>query len=129
MVLDRFFEECTRVGLKICSLSTLATSAAELRDTVLSYINRLREQPIGVYVNNTAYGLLRYEELWYNGVLPALYDPSTWNILANHLYLLIQGNATDAFLTYRREYTRDMGYEVSEFIRLNDSLSGPENWP
>ncbi|KAI3137043.1 hypothetical protein CBS147325_7402 [Penicillium roqueforti] len=127
-VLDGFFEECTRAGTKKCPLSSLATSV-ELRDTVLSYMNRLREQPIGVYVNNTAHGVLGYEELWYDGVLPALYYPSTWGTLANNLYSLIQGNATNAFLAYGREDSWDMGHEASEFIRLNDGLSGPKNWP
>lgn len=129
MVLHGFFDECIKAGPRNCTLSSLATSAEELRDIVLSSMKKLQEQPVSVYVNKSVYGLLRHESFWYDGVFPSLYYPSTWVTLANHLHNLIQGNATDAFLAYGREDAWDMGHEASEFIRLNDGLSGPEHWP
>lgn len=128
MVLHGFFDECVKAGSK-CSLSSLSTSSEELRDMVLLSMKKLQEEPISAYVNKALYGILRHEKLWYDGVLSALYDSSTWASLANHLHSLIQGNATDAFLAYGIEDVWDMGHEASEFIRLNDGLTGPEHWP
>ena len=108
---------------------SLSTSTEELRDIVLSSMKKLQEEPVSAYVNKAVYGILRHEKFWYDGVFPALYNPSTWATLANHLHSLIQGNATDAFLAYGSEDVWDMGHEASEFIRLNDGLSGPEHWP
>lgn len=127
-VLDGFFDECIKAGVSNCPLSWLATSREELRDTVLSYMEKLREQPISVYINNTAYGLLDHEKVWYNGVFPALYKPPTWASLADNLYKLIQGNATDAFLAYSSE-AWGMYDESNEFVTLNDGISGPGHWP
>ncbi|KAF7592310.1 hypothetical protein BBP40_000366 [Aspergillus hancockii] len=43
------------------ALSSLATSKEDLRNIVFSYLDKPREQPISVYVNNTVYGLLDYD--------------------------------------------------------------------
>lgn len=128
-VLDGFFDECIKDGADNCALASLATSTEELRDTVLSYMNTLREQPVSVYINNTVYGLLDYNKVWYNGFLEALYKPPMWTVLADNMYRLIQGNATDAFLAYGIEEIRDWSHEANEFITLNDGVSGPEHWP
>ena len=128
-VLDGFFEECIKDGAENCSLALLATSKEELRDTVLSYMDTLQDQPISVYINNSVYGLLDYEKVWYNGFLEALYKPSMWTALADNMYKLMQGNATNAFLAYGIEDIRDWRHEANEFITLNDGISGPEHWP
>ncbi|KAJ6022455.1 hypothetical protein N7499_007770 [Penicillium canescens] len=60
-VLDGFFDDCIKVGPTNCPLSSLATSEEELRDTVLSFMVKLRDQPIGVYINNTVHGLLNHD--------------------------------------------------------------------
>ncbi|KAJ5202053.1 uncharacterized protein N7498_006716 [Penicillium cinerascens] len=123
------FEECIKDGAENRSLALLATSKEELRDTVLSYMNTLQDQPISVYINNSVYGLLDYEKVWYNGFLEALHKPSMWTALADNMYKLIQGNATNAFLVYGIEDIRDWHHEANQFITLNDGISGPNHWP
>ncbi|KAB8068947.1 hypothetical protein BDV29DRAFT_161920 [Aspergillus leporis] len=127
-VLDGFFDECIKAGANNCSLSSLAASQEDLRNIVLSYMDKLREQPVSVYINNTVYGLLDYDKVWFNGVLPALYKPSTWTALADNLYKLIQGNATDAFLVYGGAEAWEAHDELNEFITLNDGITGPDHW-
>ncbi|KAG2414402.1 hypothetical protein HFD88_003593 [Aspergillus terreus] len=127
-VLHGFFDECIKAGAERCALAPLATSKEQLRDIVLSYMETLREQPIPVYINNTAYGLLDHAKIWYNGVFPSLYDPLEWGSLADHLYALIQGNATDAFLAYQKS-PATIVRESNELITLNDGLNGAEYWP
>ncbi|KAJ5536212.1 hypothetical protein N7513_009398 [Penicillium frequentans] len=126
-VLDGFFDECMKAGIKNCELSSLATSTETLRQTVFTYMERLKEEPISVYINNTAYGILDYEKILYNGFFPALYKPPTWFSLADNLYKLIQGNATDAFLAYGTD-AKSLD-ESTDFVTLNDGLSGPDHWP
>ncbi|KAL4863694.1 hypothetical protein BDV12DRAFT_177197 [Aspergillus spectabilis] len=63
-------------------------------------MDQLRDQPVSVYMDNKHYGLLNFNHVWYNGVFLSLYAPSSWPFLANNLYDLLQGNATDAFLAY-----------------------------
>jgi pimeloyl-ACP methyl ester carboxylesterase len=127
-VLDGFFDECVKSGAGNCSLASLATSKEELRDTVLSYMDTLRNQPVNVYINNSVYGLFDYEKVWYNGFFEALYKPPLWTALADNIFKIIQGNATDAFLA-NRVGSLEWRHEANEFITLNDGMSGPEHWP
>lgn len=126
-VLYGFFDECMKAGIKNCELSSLATSTEALQRTVISYMETLKEEPISVYFNNTAYGVLDYEKILYNGFFPALYKPSTWFSLADNLYKLIQGNATDAFLAYGTD--EEKSDESGDFVALNDGLNGLDHWP
>ncbi|KAJ5632478.1 hypothetical protein N7490_008817 [Penicillium lividum] len=128
-VLDGFFDECIKAGAENCPLASLATSTDELRDTVLSYLDALKKQPVSVYIDNSLYGLLDYGKVWYNGFFEALYKPPTWTTLADNIYKLIQGNATAAFLAYGIEETRATHHEGNDFITLNDGISGPDHWP
>ncbi|KAJ5778119.1 Alpha/Beta hydrolase protein [Penicillium odoratum] len=128
-VLDGFFDECIKAGAGNCPLASLATSKDKLRDTVLSYLDALKKQPVSVYIDNSLYGLLDYGKVWYNGFFEALYKPPTWTTLADNIYKLIQGNATAAFLAYGIEETRATHHEGNDFITLNDGLSGPDHWP
>ncbi|KAJ5570452.1 uncharacterized protein N7459_009882 [Penicillium hispanicum] len=128
-VLDGFLEECFKSGDSNCSLSLLATSKEDLHEKVLSYMEKLREQPISVYINNTLYGLLDYNQIWYNGVFPALLKPYTWSSLAENLHQLMQGNATAAFLAYGKGEVLSYQHEAYEVVTLNDGLSGPKHWP
>ncbi|KAL5359378.1 Alpha/Beta hydrolase protein [Aspergillus floccosus] len=127
-VLDGFFNECIKAGTERCALASLATSKEQLRGIVLSYMETLREQPIPVYINNAAYGLLNHAKMWYNGVFPTLYNPFAWAFLADNLYALIQGNVTDAFLAYHMS-PATIVRESTEFVTLNDGLNGAEYWP
>ncbi|KAJ5862406.1 hypothetical protein N7455_006474 [Penicillium solitum] len=126
-VLDGFFDECMKADAGSCALAPLATSKEELRETVLSSLDQLRDQPVDVYINNTVYGILTYEQVWYYGVFPALYKPPLWSSLAQNLYSLLQGNATPAFLAYNGAGKRTD--ESSDFVELNDGRTGPLHWP
>jgi pimeloyl-ACP methyl ester carboxylesterase len=126
-VLDAFFDECIKAGPTNCPLSSLATSKEELRDTVLSFMVNLRDQPISVYINNTFYGLLNHDMVWYNGIFRALYKPPSWFALADNLYELMQCNAPPAFIAYSTgERMPDQSFA---FIFLNDGLSSSKHWP
>lgn len=126
-VLDGFFDECMKADAGSCALASLATSKEELRETVLSFMDQLRNQPLDVYINNTVYGILTYEKVWYNGVFAALYKPPLWSSLADNLHSLIHGNATPAFLAYNS--AGEENDESREFIELNDGRTGPPHWP
>ncbi|KAJ5181837.1 hypothetical protein N7449_011984 [Penicillium cf. viridicatum] len=126
-VFDGFFDECMKADAGSCALASLATSKEELREKVLSSLDQLRHQPLDVYINNTVYGILTYEEVWYNGVFTALYKPPLWSSLAQNLYSLLQGNATPAFLAYNTAVERTD--ESPSFVELNDGRTGPLHWP
>ncbi|KAJ5701680.1 hypothetical protein N7488_009228 [Penicillium malachiteum] len=127
-VLDGFFDECIKAGEVNCTLSALATSKEELRDVVFSYLETLHEQPLNVYIDNTAHGLLEYSQVLFNGIFLAMYKPQIWFSLADNLYKLIQGNATDAFLGYSTDHW-GFGDEANQFVSLNDGASGADHWP
>ncbi|CAG7946222.1 unnamed protein product [Penicillium nalgiovense] len=126
-VLDGFFEECMKADAGSSALASLATSKEELRETVFSFMDQLRQQPLDVYINNTVYGILTYEKVWYNGIFAALYKPPLWSSLARNLYSLLQGNATLAFLAYNT--AGEQNDESPEFVQLNDGRTGPPHWP
>ncbi|KAL2821152.1 Alpha/Beta hydrolase protein [Aspergillus granulosus] len=128
-VLDGFFEECMKAGWRNCPLSSLAETKDGLAEVVLHYMDKLRDQPVSVYLNNTNYGLLDYNKVWYNGVFMSLYSPSFWPSLANNLYNLIQGNATDAFRAYSIDIAPLIKDDSDSVIILNDSPTGPAHWP
>ncbi|KAJ5493895.1 Alpha/beta hydrolase fold-1 [Penicillium fimorum] len=125
-VLGGFFDECMKVEADSCALASLATSKEELSEIVLAFMDKIRHKPIDVYINNTVYGILTYEKVWYNGVFKALYNSVRWPPLAQNIYSLIQGNATPAFLAYNTG--QELNGESYEFITLNDGLTGPSYW-
>lgn len=135
-VFEGFLEECIKAGKGQgeekkggCALAETGTTKEELREVVLGALGRLRDDPVGVYVNNTVYGVLDYWAVWFSGVFPALYKPATWGELAENLAKLIAGNATDAFMAFGREEAWGMEGEALHFVSLNDGLSGPQEWP
>jgi pimeloyl-ACP methyl ester carboxylesterase len=128
-VLDGFFEECLKTDNYSCPLFDLTVSKDPrvLSRIVRSYIDDLGPNPLNVYLNSSAYGILNFDHVWRNGVLPALYNPAGWSFLADVLCLLIRGDATRAFLAFGTNHPqRD---ESSKFVTLNDGLSGPDHWP
>ncbi|KAL4896108.1 Alpha/Beta hydrolase protein [Aspergillus ambiguus] len=129
-VLDGFFDECIKAGAERCALASLTTSPKVLRDTVLSYMDKLREQPIPVYINNSMHGLLDNTTVWYNGILYALYSPAAeWASLADNLYTLIQGNATNMFLACNHGSPIQISRESNAILTLNDGRNGLDYWP
>ncbi|KAL2799449.1 Alpha/Beta hydrolase protein [Aspergillus keveii] len=135
-VLDGLFEECVRAGSGEregedgCALASLAGADSKegLRHVVFEAMEKLREQPVGVYINNSHHGLVAYDNVWYNGIFQSLYKPSIWTALAKTLYDLIQGNATGAFLTYDYDLNLELKDDASSVVILNDSPTGPTHW-
>jgi len=127
-VLRGFFDECIKAG-KNCSLSTLGDTPEVLWDKVTTAADKLKDQPLSVYVNNSVYGLLDRQKLWFDGIFPALYKPQSWYNLSENLAKLLQGNATDAFLAYGGGDPWGSLGEANHFVRLSDARSGPKYWP
>ncbi|EME40068.1 hypothetical protein DOTSEDRAFT_74809 [Dothistroma septosporum NZE10] len=123
-----FFSECVKAN-QDCPLYPFGDTPDRLYDIVMDLGASLKEQPISVYVNNTAWGLLTYEDIFFSGVLPALYRPAKWHALAENLAKLLKGDATDAWLAYAGQEAFAMGDDASEFIFNNDNRSGPKYWP
>lgn len=128
-VLHGFFNECVKAGPNNCSLSSLARSAEELQDLVLTFMEKLREQPLSSYINSTVYGLLDHRNLWFGGVFPALYKPLAWYDLANHLHRLLEGDTTDAFMAYGRREPWNIRGDSTQFVCHNDGAAGQNHWP
>ncbi|EUC39704.1 hypothetical protein COCMIDRAFT_10248 [Bipolaris oryzae ATCC 44560] len=121
------FRQCIKEK-ENCALSSFGDSAEDLHKVVMDLGERLKEQPMSVYVNNTAWGQLTYENIFFNGILPALYRPLKWYALTKNLAKLINGNATDAWLAYAQHEAFDMGDDSSDFVFNNDAHSGPNYW-
>jgi pimeloyl-ACP methyl ester carboxylesterase len=128
-VLEGFVDECVKAGEEDCALAGLAGSKEDLLDVVVKGVAKLKDEPVGVYVNDTVYGVLDYWAVWHNGVFPALYRPAAWRDLASNLASLLRGNATAAFLAYGRERPWETLGDGFKFISLNDGTSGREKWP
>ncbi|KAK3377197.1 Alpha/Beta hydrolase protein [Lasiosphaeria ovina] len=148
-----FADECVKAGPGPdgCALAGLADTPARLADKLVAAIDRLRDDPLGVYVNSSLFGTLDYWDVWYGGVFPALCKPATWRALADNLAALLgvsgsnknntsssvsdmldSGNATAAFLAYGKPGTdRPSAKRDAEVvITLNDGASGAAgNWP
>ncbi|KAI1103915.1 alpha/beta-hydrolase [Jackrogersella minutella] len=127
-VWEGFLEECIKAG-KGCALSSLAGSKDSLKAKLLSLAEHLKDSPFSVYVNNTVYGTLDYETIWYKAIFPALYKPANWYLLADRLAKMLQGNATEALLSYALDEPWNIKGEATEFITYNDGSSGASYWP
>jgi hypothetical protein len=64
------FRQCIKEK-ENCTLSSFGDRAEDLHKVVMDLGERLKEQPMSVYVNNTAWGQLTYENIFFNGILPA----------------------------------------------------------
>ncbi|KAJ5188350.1 Alpha/beta hydrolase fold-1 [Penicillium cf. griseofulvum] len=130
VVIDRVVDQFVwyeGVGESDELIDTDKKNCTELHEIVLSFMDNLRNNPLDIYINNTVYGILTYEKVWYNGVFAALYKPPLWSSLAENLYSFIQGNATPAFLAYNTDH--GLNDESNEFVTLNDGRTGPAHWP
>jgi pimeloyl-ACP methyl ester carboxylesterase len=129
-VLDGFFAECIKVGEK-CALSSLEKTKEGLWNRLLDFSAQLKQQPLSVYMNGTAYGLFDHAQLWQAGLFSALYMPGKWGEVADILTQLFRGNATEAFLAWAWN-VRDEEYgsfEAGSLVQTNDGVSGPKYWP
>ncbi|OTB07251.1 hypothetical protein M426DRAFT_71891 [Hypoxylon sp. CI-4A] len=127
-VWDGFLEECMKAG-ENCKLSSLAESKDTLKEKLFSFTEQLKGSPISVYVNNTVYGTLDYETIWYRAIFRALNKPATWYDLADRLAKLMQGNATEFFLAYAFRDPWTSEGDATEFVSFNDGYSGAPYWP
>lgn len=127
-VLEGFFEECLKAGQN-CTLSALSKSKGELMDMILGLAESLGEEPLSVYVNNTIWGTLDYSKIMSTAIFPALYKPAIWYDLADRLFKMLTGNATEAFLAYGQGGPWNMEGNANEAVMLNDGKSGLKNWP
>ncbi|KAM3420970.1 hypothetical protein BST61_g4200 [Cercospora zeina] len=122
-----FFSECIKAK-EDCRLSEFGDTEDQLYGLIMDLGGRLKEMPMSVYVNNTAWGLLSFQNLFFNGILPALYRPIKWYDLAQNLAALLEGNATGAWQAYGEHQAFDAGDDSSDFIVNNDARSGPAYW-
>jgi pimeloyl-ACP methyl ester carboxylesterase len=134
-VYDGFISECIRAGPEACPLASRETAEThgQLSKRLMSSIEKLRNDPISVYVNATQYGTVTYSGIWHGAVFPTLYRPPKWSALADNLASLLRGNATPAFLTYAwtdyRAESQSNFVEAHAFVELNHAASGPAHWP
>lgn len=127
-VFEGFLEECFKAGDN-CTLSSLANSKEELYDKILGLADSIYDEPLSVYVNNTAWGTLDYFSIMSNAIFPALYKPASWYDLADRLTKLLQGNATEAFLDYGGDSPWESIMDGNYFVSMNDGKSGKKHWP
>jgi len=128
-VLEGYLDNCIKAGPKNCSLASLAETTEDLYNKLITSLNNLGVNPVAVYVNNTAYGILDYWNLR-DALFVALYRPSSWYDMAHNLASLLRGNGTAAFLAYGREKPLlHTSLDAHYTFRLNDGMAGPNHWP
>lgn len=129
-VLYGFFDECVKAG-DDCPLSSFAETAEALQRKILDLANSF-EEPLNVYVNNTRWGMLKPENIIFTAMFASLYKPAIWWSVADKLARLLEGNATDAFLTWGGHGPFDDFLSTDEsntVIHNNDGLTGPDYYP
>ncbi|KAI2641386.1 alpha/beta-hydrolase [Hypomontagnella submonticulosa] len=127
-VWEGFLDECIKAG-EDCPLSSLATSKDTLKGKLLSLGEQLTGNPVSVYVNNSVYGTLTYETIWYDAIFPALYKPANWYLLADRLAKMLEGNATEALLAYGLDEPWGLEGDSIHFVTYNDGASGAPYFP
>ena len=125
-VMDGLFKECAKSG-DACPLSSMADSWEGLKEKFVFFANDLKKQPMNVYVNNSMYGLLDYQKIWFGALFPVLYKPERWHMFAERMSQLLSGNATQALMDYGLGGEDDS--DALYFVSLNDGMSGPKHWP
>lgn len=81
-----------------CALADGFTNVTELSAAIEHKLDAMDVDPIGVYINSTAYGILRGSDVRGEGVFPRLYSPSRWPYLARSLYYLLKGDYETPYL-------------------------------
>ncbi|KAJ1566700.1 hypothetical protein HK405_008778 [Cladochytrium tenue] len=127
-VFDGFLDECIKAG-KLCSLSSVAETKEELRETILQFADIVRDDPVGVFVNASVHGLIFRSTFLGSAIFPALYKPAAWRDLAGLLAGLLRGNTTEFFLTYGLSPAFGGIGDANTFVVNNDAQAGPAHWP
>lgn len=121
-----FVEECFKAQGN-CPLNSINGTAFETASALQSHIDdflqKLEEEPIAVYLNNSNYGAVTRRGIVTNGIFPALYKPApNWPTLAKNLAELINGNATSSFKEYSDSWVSNIiGDETNTFVISNDN--------
>ncbi|RAH51714.1 alpha/beta-hydrolase [Aspergillus piperis CBS 112811] len=128
-----FVEECFKAK-EACPLRSIkgeqSRSPSQLQSHIVSFLRELEEEPIPVYLNSTSYGAITRRSLVRNGILFALYKPSTWPAFAHNLVELLNGNTTPAYNAYSESWV--LKYLVDDsttFIGLNDNRKSGKDAP
>ncbi|GAB1317924.1 AB hydrolase-1 domain-containing protein [Madurella fahalii] len=124
-----FVSECIKAGTEDCALAEGGETEEELHERLVDGVGKLKDEPVGVYINSSVHGVLDFWTVWHRGIFPVLYRPAKWRELARNLALLLRGNATEAFLAYGRGPAWETVGEALKFVSYNDGTSGPTNWP
>jgi len=98
-------------------------SAADLKSYLDDFLEKLEEEPIAVYVNQSNYGAVTSRSIKTNGIFPALYKPSpTWSQLAANLAALLQGDPIPCYEAYSDSWlARFFIDESNAFVTMNDN--------
>lgn len=129
-VLYGFFDECNKAGPDRCPLASFGSSADELWEAVMSKVDKVKDEPLSIYVNNTVHGVFDYPDLLTNAIFYSLYAPkNAWYPVAHQLARFLEGNATDLWMAHgRADMFASLG-EATRFITFNDAKSGAKYWP
>lgn len=92
-------EECFKAG-ETCELSRNFVTAEEMTQNITGAIDALIRDPAAVYINATAYGIVRSEDIRHDGIFLRLYSPSRWPLLARSLAALLRGDFITPFLHF-----------------------------
>jgi hypothetical protein len=131
---DRIFtglvEECFTAGGN-CPLNSIKgksfSSAAELKTHIDTFLEKLEEEPIPVYVNASIYGSVTRRGVVANGIFSSLYSPVRWPSVVKILAELLAGNATSAFDAWSDNWIASvLSDESNTFVVSNDNWkTGP----
>lgn len=128
-----FVEECFKAK-EACPLRSIKgeqfRSASQLQSHIDGFLRKLEDEPIPVYLSSTNYGAITRRSLVRNGILFALYKPSTWPSFAHNLFELLNGNTTPAYVEYSESWV--LKYLVDDsatFIGLNDNWKSGKEAP
>ncbi|KAK2595281.1 hypothetical protein QQS21_006996 [Conoideocrella luteorostrata] len=127
-VVEGFFDECFKAG-DDCALAKLGTSAQHLKETVFHFMDQLADAPIAAYENASTYGLIDYNNLWIDGFFRATYKPSNWPTFAQTVANLMNGNTTDALMSFTFSTFAKIQGDATDVVALNDGASGAKFWP
>ncbi|KAF1988142.1 alpha/beta-hydrolase [Aulographum hederae CBS 113979] len=94
-----FITECFASG-DACPLAAGYSSTEELGTNLTETILSLYEDPLAVYLNASMHGAIRFSDVAWDGIFPALYRPTSWPALAETLAELMKGNLSAPYLAW-----------------------------
>lgn len=95
-VWDSFLSHCLAESTT-CPLADGFSSVASLRSAIKHKLDAMDVDPAGVYINATAYGMLRGGDVR-SSIFQRLYSPRRWPYLARSLSWLLSGDYTTPYM-------------------------------